>query len=65
MLARWSTAFRRHPVLAVLFSLALIGGASAGVVWLPAEWHPARRAAAGALSGLGCALLMTAHRMLG
>lgn len=55
--------FREHPIISGVFVGLTVGGVMAGVVYLPAEWHLARRVAAGALSGAGCALLITAHRM--
>lgn len=65
MFAAFVAAIRSHPILSAIFTIAVLGGIAAGIVWLPADWHIARRAAAGALSGAGCALLMTAHRLYG
>jgi len=55
---------RRHPVISALFALGIVGGAAAGVTWLPDDWALLRRLAAGAVAGSGAAVFITATNLL-
>ena len=54
---------RRHPVLAVVFSLCIVSGAVLGVLYLPAEWSLARRVLGGVFAGAGTAVFLTVTRL--
>ena len=57
--------FREHPVLASVIAACTVGGAVAGYLYLSGDWSAARRIAAGAVSGAGIGLIVTATKMLG
>jgi len=56
---------REHPLVTAIFAICIFGGAVAGAVLLTQDWSIARRLAAGAVSGAGVALLVTAPRLIG
>jgi hypothetical protein len=52
----------RHPVITGIFAACVVIGAALGFALLSDEWSAARRLAAGAVSGAGAALLVTATK---
>jgi hypothetical protein len=54
---------RRHPVVSGVLLGCTVAGAALGVWLLTGEWSLARRLAAGAVSGFGVGLLITATKM--
>lgn len=54
-----------HPVITGVFATCIVVGAGLGIAFLPPEWALLRRALAGGVSGAGCALLVTATRIVG
>jgi hypothetical protein len=56
---------RDHPVITAILVVCTLAGALIGALYLPGEWHLARRIAAGAVSGAGTALLLTFTRLYG
>ena len=56
---------RAHPVITGVIVVCVVGGAIAGEMYLPMEWHAARRIAAGVVSGAGCGLMIVATRVVG
>lgn len=55
---------REHPLLVGATVVCGVAGAVLGAMYLPAEWSALRRVAAGLVSGLGCALIVTTTRMV-
>ena len=53
------------PLAVAALALCVVGGAVAGYVYLPEEWHLARRIAGGGVSGFGCWLLVMVGRVIG
>jgi hypothetical protein len=58
----WWGVFARHPVITAIFAVCIALGAVLGFALLGDEWSAARRIAAGAVSGAGAALLVTATK---
>ncbi len=56
---------RAHPVITGVMVVCTVVGAVAGALYLPVEWHTARRLAAGVFSGAGCGLIIVATRLVG
>jgi hypothetical protein len=54
---------RRHPVISATLLATTLLGALLGATFLTGEWSLARRIAAGAVSGAGIGLLLTATKM--
>jgi hypothetical protein len=54
----------RNRAFTALFAVCIVGGAVAGVHYLPEDYSLLRRLLGGALSGGGIAFLMTATKML-
>jgi len=61
----WVQALREHPWITAFNVMCLCIGLILALKHLPAEWSLARRLTAGALSGIGIGLMITANRMLG
>ena len=61
----WLRAVRDHPWITAFNLMCLCIGLTMALTHLPAEWSLARRLTAGAISGLGIGLVITANRMLG
>jgi hypothetical protein len=61
----WLRAVRANPGITAFNVLCLCIGLAMALTHLPAEWSLARRLTAGALSGVGGGLVITANRMLG
>jgi hypothetical protein len=62
---RWIQALRRHPWIVAFNLMCLAIGLFLALEHLPTGWSLVRRLAAGALSGIGIGLMITANRMLG
>ncbi len=56
---------KEHPLIAIMLLGLSAAGALAGFVWLPPDWSVLRRLAAGAVAGVGIALLLMATRIMG
>ena len=61
----WLRAVRAHPWITAFNVMCLCIGLAMALTHLPAEWSLARRLTAGAMSGIGIGLVITANRMLG
>ncbi len=59
----WTALFKRHPIIVSTLLVCTLSGAIAGYALLTDDWSPARRMFAGALSGAGVGLLLTATKM--
>ena len=60
-----TSAVRAHPFISGFMVACIVVGAAAGSLFLPPEWHPVRRLAAGIISGAGCGLIIVATRIVG
>ena len=56
---------RANPFVTGVLVVCLVVGVALGITVLPPEWSIARRVAAGAVSGAGVGLMITAARMIG
>jgi hypothetical protein len=54
---------RRHPYLTATFVVGISLGALLGALFLPADWHLARRIAGGAVAGAGVGVFATVTRL--
>ena len=61
----WIQAIVDHPYITGFILLCLVVGVVVAIDQLPPEWGLARRATAGAFSGISIGLFITANRMLG
>jgi hypothetical protein len=59
------TLTRDHPIVLLVLIACTLLGAVLGVVYLPGDWHLARRIAGGALAGAGTGMLCTFNRIYG
>jgi hypothetical protein len=56
---------RTYPIITGVIVGCTLVGIVLGLYFLPVEWTLARRIAGGALGGAGCALIVTAPRIIG
>jgi hypothetical protein len=63
--AGWRARLRRHPVITATFVVCTVAGALAGLQLGPEAWPTWRQLLAGAFSGAGVGLLVTATKMFG
>lgn len=56
---------RDHPIVSAILLTCTVSGAVLGAVYLSADWHLARRLAAGAVAGAGTGLLFTFNKLYG
>jgi hypothetical protein len=60
----WLGVLQRNRAFTALFVVCIVGGAFAGVAYLPEDLSWIRRLLGGAISGGGFAFLMTATKMM-
>ncbi len=59
----WANRLRRHPVIVAVFVGSTIAGGVLGPFLLSPDWSLLHRALAGAVSGAGVGLLITATKL--